>query len=554
MPALLILAFISWLLGSGKSSPAPDTFIFTALQVRRKPRWSSFFLSVAIHSVCIVLMLGVTDLFIPSEDEFVPMRLANRALMIRMPNRLVLPPDARQMAKKAEQAKPKFSVRRKDLARLAQRMLVNTPPKLEYSPAGQEAAFSVVTPQPVTPFVERRKFILPDLPERPTVQQTLLQPDMPPDLVPLVDKRLPQLLLWDAEKKKFKAPPKQPIEPGNLTAKHETPKLDAPPKLEAPNRETIASALRIASSVINANPKLPRPAGTPMPMQMTEMSNAPAGSQGASIDPFTGKPVQILAMSPNPAPLSDALKSLLIPAGNQLGRLPGAPPLFGLRRPGGAPGEGGGIGNGDGDSEAGSPDGAADGTGNDDGPTHTLLANASLFGMLKPPGLTGSPVRILHPSNGVFDVVVVQSSSAENFPDGTEALSGRPIYTVYLQVGAAKEWILQYCMPNANIAGPMQSGSLVRLGNPAPIAAPYPLVTLRPPEDWQHGSDYLLVHGFLDRSGKFKDLKVLPNHNASARAGLLLQYLTYWEFRPAVQDGLPVTVEVILAVPPDRMT
>jgi hypothetical protein len=148
---------------------------------------------------------------------------------------------------------------------------------------------------------------------------------------------------------------------------------------------------------------------------------------------------------------------------------------------------------------------------------------------------------------------VMQSSSNEAFPEGADALSGRPIYTVYLEVGAPKEWIMQYCVPDA--PGPIQTGNIVALGNPAPVRAPYPLVTVRPPEDWSHGADYLLVHGFLDASGRFRNLRILPHRQPDARSSdALLQYLGYWEFRPAVQDGRPVMVEVILAVPPDHVT
>jgi hypothetical protein len=187
------------------------------------------------------------------------------------------------------------------------------------------------------------------------------------------------------------------------------------------------------------------------------------------------------------------------------------------------------------------------------GLVHSLPGGGRLFGMLSPPGLNGTPLRVIHPSNGVFDVVVVQSSASETFPERADALSGRPIYTVYLQVGAPKEWILQYCVPN--MAGPMQSGSIVTLGNPESVGAPYPTVTVRPPEDWSHGTDYLLVHGFLDESGRFREMKILQSSQpASPTSDALLQYLAYWEFRPALQDGRPVKVEVILAVPPDRMS
>jgi hypothetical protein len=261
--------------------------------------------------------------------------------------------------------------------------------------------------------------------------------------------------------------------------------------------------------------------------------------------------VHVLAVSPDPSPLTDALKAIFIPPGNQLARLPGAPPLFGI------------SGFGEGSGGAGAPGSFENtqsaGEAGSDGPSsaaellHSLPGDGRLFGMLSPPGLQGTPLRVLHPTNGVFDVVVVQSSSSQTFPAGSAALSGRPIYTVYLQVGASKEWILQFCVPN--MAGPIQTGSLVKLGNPESVGAPYPMVTVRPPEDWQHGSDYLLVHGFLDESGHFREMTLLPSQEPTApTTDALLGYLAYWEFRPALQDGHPVKVEIILAVPPDRLS
>ena len=142
---------------------------------------------------------------------------------------------------------------------------------------------------------------------------------------------------------------------------------------------------------------------------------------------------------------------------------------------------------------------------------HSLAGDGHIFGLLSPPGLSGTPLRVLHPAGGVFDVVVVQTSNTDAFSAGADALSGRPIYTVYLQVGAPKEWIMEYCLPN--MTGPAQTGSIVSLGNPEPVTAPYPTVTVRPPEDWQHGSDYLLVHGFLDESGRLRDMKILASEN-----------------------------------------
>jgi hypothetical protein len=57
-----------------------------------------------------------------------------------------------------------------------------------------------------------------------------------------------------------------------------------------------------------------------------------------------------------------------------------------------------------------------------------------------------------------------------------------------------------------------------------------------------------MVHGFIGANGRFQDLKVLgsgdPQENANAIA-----VLEQWEFRPATQQGRPVRVEMLLAIP-----
>jgi len=547
MPALLILAVISWLFGSGKPRSQEDAPpIFTALEVRPRRRWSSFFCSIAAHTACITLLFLSSDLFGTSDDDFHPREATKHALVIRLPNHLDLasaPPD-RKVTADLKKPTPPVAIRRKDLRKYAEE---GAQAKLTQPPAVNEIRpepnlFSSITPLPEPPKVEPKKFELPDIPVKNTARQTILQAEMPPVVPVQIDKKLPQLAFWDAEASK---PPDQPIVPGNRKLRIEAPRLASTPLLEAPNLELKTSDLKMASAPVPASAALTLPPATTMPLRMLQPGKDAKGP--TSIDPFTGEPVNLIALSADPAPLTDALKALLIPAGNQMSRLPGATPFFGF------PGAGGGV-DGAGGSPAGSAEGG-DGSGSGKGATGSRSGSGDgkLFGMLNPPGLHGTPLRIIHPNNGVFDIVVVQNSTSESFPDAAASLSGRPIYTVYLQVGATKEWVLQFCIPDAS--GPVQTGGLVSLGKPAPVGAPYPMVTVRPPEDWQHGSEYLLVHGFLDESGRFRDLRILQGEAAAPpTTSALLDYLGYWEFRPAVRDGRPVRVEVILAVPPDHLS
>jgi len=549
MPALLILAVISWLLGTGKSrSKAGELTLFTALGVRPRRRWGAFFVSIAAHAFALIVVLIASDLFSGPDDDFLPRQLARHALVIRLPDHIYLAPaTGRTFPTTAHLKRPaRVTIRRNDLRKYAEGGVDAklTAPTAQPAPDVQPSLFSTAIPPIDFPNAEPRKFELPEMTARTEAMQTVLQAELPPDVPPQVEKRLPQLLFWDAETIK---PPDHPIIPGNLTTRVEAPKLDSIPRLETPSGEAVTADVSFhAAALANTETAIALPSATAMPLRLLESAKQPDGP--TSIDPFTGHPIHVLALSPDPAPLTDALRALFIPAGNQFARLPGAAPLFGI------PGLGDGSGGPGGSSAGNSPSDSASDAGADAAElVHSLPGGGRLFGMLSPPGLNGTPLRVIHPSNGVFDIVVVQSSASETFPERTDALSGRPIYTVYLQVGAPKEWILQYCVPN--MAGPLQSGSVVKLGNPEPVGAPYPTVTVRPPEDWRHGADYLLVHGFLDESGRFRDMKILQSSEPmSPTTDALLQYLSYWEFRPALQDGRPVKVEVILAVPPDHMS
>lgn len=549
MPALLILAVISWLLGTGKSrSKAGELTLFTALEVRPRRRWGAFFVSIAAHTIGLMVVLIASDLFSGADDDFLPRQLARHALVIRLPDHIYLAPAAGRTFPTTAHLKrtPRLTVRRKDLRKYTEGGVEAklTAPAKEPSPDVQPNLFSMAIPPLDSPQAEPRKFELPEMTTRTAATQTVLQAELPPDLPPQIEKRLPQLLFWDAETAK---PPDRPIEPGNLTTRLEAPKLNSLPRLETPNGEPVTADVSVhAPAPARAETAIALPSATTMPLRILEPAKEPDGP--TSIDPFTGHPIHVLALSPDPAPLTDALKALFIPAGNQFARLPGTPPLFGIPGLGDGAGSPGALAAGEGPGDA-----PSDGGSNAAELVHSLPGGGRLFGMLSPPGLNGTPLRVIHPSNGVFDIVVVQSSSSETFPERTDALSGRPIYTVYLQVGAPKEWILQYCVPN--MAGPIQSGSVVNLGNPEAVGAPYPTVTVRPPEDWRHGADYLLVHGFLDESGRFREMKILQSSQPmSPTTDALLQYLSYWEFRPALQEGRPVKVEVILAVPPDHMS
>jgi hypothetical protein len=155
----------------------------------------------------------------------------------------------------------------------------------------------------------------------------------------------------------------------------------------------------------------------------------------------------------------------------------------------------------------------------------------------------GSQPTVVHitlPKDGKFGVVVVGSSLAEEYPETIHLWSGRLAYTVYLRVGVGKNWILQYSLPRAQEVA--STGSVTRPD------APWPYDMTRPSIDPDANTDAIMVHGFVNTSGRFEQLAVVfPT--ALAEAKFLLHALQQWQFRPSMQSGQPAAVEVLLIIP-----
>ncbi|MGA2652470.1 MAG: hypothetical protein ABSF28_18185 [Terracidiphilus sp.] len=149
--------------------------------------------------------------------------------------------------------------------------------------------------------------------------------------------------------------------------------------------------------------------------------------------------------------------------------------------------------------------------------------------------------RIVLPKTGVFGSVVAGSSLAEKYPQTEAMWRGRLAYTVYLHVGLSRSWIMQYSLPRDDDAA--EAGSVLQL------KAPWPFNIVRPTNGaGEMDADALMVHGFVNTEGRFEGLNILvpPDYEG---AKLMLESLQQWEFRPAVQNGQKIKVEVLLIIP-----
>jgi hypothetical protein len=377
--------------------------------------------------------------------------------------------------------------------------------------------------------------------------QTLVQPDLPPDLL-AKQVPLPQVLIWSAGHTPavtITPPPPQPV---NAPVKY--------PSLEAPNDQSNIAEVKIAATAISVSAlTLPASTTAPMavkrasqPMQMPALAFAPVG---------TATPARVISLSD----VQMERGTIALPALNELGA------ANGVDDPTAEKGLAGNNGNGAGKQNAG-----ATGSGNGDrgsdassagGNGQRAAAGAGAGGAAEGPGRGGrnagtgessdgrgigdagtadaaSVTEIRQPIDGQFGAVVVGSSLAERYPETMQLWAGRLAYTVYLHVGLEKNWILQYAV--------VREAASVN-GDATQPNAPWPYLMERPhlaPGDFN--SDAVMVHGRLNTSGHFEALAVVfPSEFSQAQ--FVLSALRQWRFRPARQDGKIIAVEVLLIIP-----
>ena len=160
------------------------------------------------------------------------------------------------------------------------------------------------------------------------------------------------------------------------------------------------------------------------------------------------------------------------------------------------------------------------------------------------------PIKTIHPENGVFDIVIMQSALAADTGEAEAVLSGRPVYTVYLRPGGNADWILRYCATDS--AGATRAtGTSVQLGNPRPVRPPFTRSTVMPSVPLPSRKRGTMIHGFLTAKGQFRDLQAVRAEDAELVASLE-PFLRQWDFRPATRSGAPIEVEVLLVIPPSR--
>jgi hypothetical protein len=377
--------------------------------------------------------------------------------------------------------------------------------------------------------------------------QTLVQPDLPPDLL-AKQVPLPQVLIWSAGHTPavtITPPPPQPV---NAPVKY--------PSLEAPNDQLKISEVQIAANPMSVS-ALPLPPSTTapiavkrasQPMQMPALASAPVG---------TATPARVISLSD----VQMERGTIALPALNELGAPNGVDDPTAEKGLTGNNGTGTGkqnatatgSGKGDHGSDASSAGGDSQQAAAGAGGQGSAIGTVGHGGLKEGTGASAddggggdggadaaSVTEIRQPMDGQFGAVVVGASIAERYPETMQLWAGRLAYTVYLHMGVEKNWILQYAATrDAAAAG----------GDATQPHAPWPYLMERPhfaPGDFN--SDAVMVHGLLNTSGHFEALAVVfPTEFSQAQ--FVLSALRQWRFRPARQGGKIIAVEVLLIIP-----
>lgn len=597
-------------LGRAVQTAAGERLFQSAVQLERARPWQPFALSLLAHAALIPLFYLVTLQLqpFPLSAHFPepPRPPRERTRLVWIPTGPTSPPRPSGGGGGGGDTKAPPAPRSGGNAAPAGASGQAAPAAEAAAPAPSEAAAAEPKPARRPP-----RFQTPEQAVKPGVQQTVLQPDLPPDLPPDLAVRLPNVVIPQAERPDIAKPRPdrfvmpQPSRPSEAPAETTLASgLDLPTVDAGETPPELPSELSRLTPVAPPRPterfRLPKSPSQPAPSkQVAGTPNADvvpliaASDRPAPLLPFIAVPEIHQAAPPRPASgpggegegsggarggvegagsraagsdgagegASDGSGAgegdQLAGAGRGVGRGAGAGEGAGSAYgPGadGGPGVGEGVGSGAGPgSGSGDGSGSGSGSGAGGGPGAGDYAGISVFG--GEPGPDGGrpelpaqpqPIHMLHPETGDFDVVVVQSGVGGAIPGSEGVIQGRPVYTVYIAVGAPKEWILQYAVAGESGGGNAQ---VVSLESPAPVNAPYPIETLIPTTLQQRRRGFLLIHGTLDREGRWSGLSVVGGDPPDFKEETL-PALEQWRFRPATRDGVPVAVEILLAIPP----
>lgn len=388
----------------------------------------------------------------------------------------------------------------------APRPSVPTPPKLQSPPASSLATLSSKPAHP------------------DNTRQTIYQSASPPQLIIRTDQKLPNVVILQQNQPSLTAPILQSYSrPATVARQASAPEA---PVLTATSGPTAIGAI---AEIADNNPHLAIPVsggGSPVKSSATTSEGPPAQAPD----------VVVLSVDP-----STATGQISLPNGNRWGEFSIAAPAQPAASPGGMAGK---------------------------GEAHGVSAAAGARGPVNIPGTRNGAPGILAPALAVslvFPVIQPAITVRRNAmvisagPIGGGglnvygALHCGKIYSIFLPM-PGRNWSLQYCArpSGSSSAPPSPQGAVIHLASP-----------LVPPDvDLQHRYDFkraavqganadrpIILKGVIGPDGTVQQLVVYrgvsPVTDEAARIAF-----SRWRFKPAMRDGKPVAVDILVGIPP----
>lgn len=540
--------------------------LFDVQPEKRRPRSIGFVASAVVHIAVLALLL----LIAPSRSSFPADSTLPHKYYVRFLD-LSLPKRGGHSGSGANGASGTPG-----LAGLSGLRLPKAKPGVQWTPAEaarDEGARNVGAAR------RRRPFELAPAAQTPGVKETLVQPDVVKNVTIPENIPIPAAIMWTQAQ-----PPPFPTRQFVAPPLKEIPKIavsvPTPPTLKSPNGATAVSEIMVAPALTSQVAHLPAAPAMSSPVVLT-------GPQQARQMPQTvlpkSKDDNVISLLSIPDSSMVAKNLALVPPANQI-TLPeqagvpdpaardedgggGGQPGAGTNKDaggsgGGSQGKGSGE-NGSGGAGSGNRSGGAGGSGSGVGDGGSGGSGKGLgqgFGRGSGAGsgygsgsggngagelnwAAGKAITRLNlPKEGKYNVVVLGSDAPALNADTAAQLSGRIIYTVYVDVRLRKKWILEYCLPKD-----AQQKVAVK-GRATPVDPPWPFFLVRPDRFNASDFDYVMLHAKITDEGHFDQLALVYPGDLPER-DLLIQALQQWVFRPANRDGEPIGVEVLLIIP-----
>jgi hypothetical protein len=382
-------------------------------------------------------------------------------------------------------------------------------------------------------------------------RQTIYQRSSPPDVHIATEQNLPNIILG--------APsdlPKAPLKSSDARPSRATRKAssDAAP---TPVSESASSPLMTFLEPSNTQPRLPIPTGAvAKPNRNAAENSGSAGSRDAE-EKGSGDGADLLVLGVDP---SGPVSEVSLPAGNRWGS-------FSISPAGDAPGSAGGVNYG---MEAGGKNGigaggdgstgVGPGGGGGGGGKSGAAGAVSVRGTEGSNGSGGSlgkefALSMVYPVPSSVtlrknSLVVAVGPMGGGGLGAYGALHCGKIYSIFLAM-PGKSWAMEYCVKSeaGEKSATESRAAVVHLERgliPPDARSRFDFHRLAVPPEKTH--KMIVLKGNLSDAGVAENMEVyqsvLPQMDEAARAAF-----SQWTFKPALRDGKPVPVEILVGIP-----